>query len=312
MIEAAFSGTLFPRAEGGAVYLSAIRARRALPRSTALGSQDRLHEQCVFETTIAAQLRSADRAERATLYRQVYEAYAEAFPAALPTGANHRTIMYELAFARRFVGPETIVAELGPGRCEFAAELAKDAGKIYGVDVSKLAESTVAANFEFVQTDGIHIPLPDSSADVVISNQLMEHLHPDDAVDQLEEVRRVLRPGGRYICITPNRLSGPYDCSGYFDDLPCPVIDGAYQATGLHLKEYINEELIEIFRRAGLTTEAIFIGARGHYAAVPAALMRLIERIMRLLPPTTRKRSKICAALLGIRIVGRKPPQAVH
>jgi class 3 adenylate cyclase len=28
--------------------------------------------------------------------------------------------------------------------------------------------------------------------DVVISNQMMEHLHPDDAIDQLNEVLRVL------------------------------------------------------------------------------------------------------------------------
>jgi SAM-dependent methyltransferase len=295
------------------VHLSAIRIRRAPAKATVPGIQGRLHDQCVFETTIATQLRTADRAERAKLYRELYDSYAEAFPEALPTGAKHRTIMYELAFARRFVGPKTIVMELGPGRCEFAAELAKYADTIVGVDVSELAaQGSVAANFEFVLTDGIHIPRPDESIDVVISNQLMEHLHPDDAVDQLEEICRVLRPGGRYICMTPNRLSGPHDFSAYFDDLPCPVVDRAYQATGLHLKEYINEELIELFRRGGLIPEAIFIGARGHYTAVPANLMRLIESTMRLLPVTMRKRSKICAALLGVRIVGRKPPPVLQ
>jgi SAM-dependent methyltransferase len=288
------------------VLLTPVRFRRVKATSAGPDGQARLHDQCAFETQVAAQLLNADRSQRTKLYQQVYDSYAVAFPEALPRGAKQRTIMYELAFARRFVDRDTIVAELGPGRCEFAAALAPYAGRIYGVDVSKLAENDVAANFEFVLTDGIHVPLPDASIDVVISNQLMEHLHPDDAADQLKDIRRVLRPGGRYICVTPNRLSGPYDSSAYFDDLPCPVVDGAYQATGLHLKEYVNAELIELFRRAGLDPESIFIGSRGHYLAVPAALMGLIERGMRLVPIRMRKRSKICAALLGVRIVARK------
>ncbi len=43
------------------------------------------------------------------------------------------------------------------------------------------------------------MPFDSDSIDLVISNQLMEHLHPDDAYDQLREVYRVLRDGGRYV-----------------------------------------------------------------------------------------------------------------
>jgi hypothetical protein len=56
----------------------------------------------------------------------------------------------------------------------------------------------------------------------------MEHLHPEDALEQLQKIRRTLARGGVYVCITPNRVNGPHDVSGLFDD----------EARGLHLREY--------------------------------------------------------------------------
>jgi predicted SAM-dependent methyltransferase len=46
----------------------------------------------------------------------------------------------------------------------------------------------------------------------------MEHLHPDDAFEQLKQIYTALTPGGLYICTTPNRLTGPHDVSKYFDE----------------------------------------------------------------------------------------------
>ena len=71
----------------------------------------------------------------------------------------------------------------------------------------------------------------------------MEHLHPDDAVDQLKNIYNALVNGGKYICITPNRLTGPHDISKYFDNV----------ATGFHLKEYTVTELSGLFREVGFS-----------------------------------------------------------
>jgi SAM-dependent methyltransferase len=65
-----------------------------------------------------------------------------------------------------------------------------------------------------VSTDGI--PFPDQSFDVVISLETFEHLmNPFFA---LQEVRRVLRPSGRFLCSVPNPLTGhPYLYPGLFE-----------------------------------------------------------------------------------------------
>jgi len=65
-----------------------------------------------------------------------------------------------------------------------------------------------------VSTDGL--PFSDDEFNLVISLETFEHLmNPHYA---LREVRRVLRPGGRFICSVPNPLTGhPYLYPGLFE-----------------------------------------------------------------------------------------------
>jgi SAM-dependent methyltransferase len=270
-------------------------------------AQRQLHEQCEYETQIAAKLRSAGRAERMNLYGELYNGYYAAFPVSRPpVHIILQRVRYELAFARRFISPDTIVAEVGSGRCELAFALAAVCRSMHGIDVVDMSSQAAPPNFRLLLTDGTRMPLPDQSVEVVISNQMMEHLHPDDATEQLHEIFRILQPGGRYICMTPNRLHGPHDSSAYFDDLPCPVENGTYVANGLHLKEYTNVELSQLFRAAGFRRCGLFAGAKGTYARVPAWLMALTEQLARRIPLKLRKRSKVLQVLLGVRIVAEK------
>jgi SAM-dependent methyltransferase len=269
----------------------------------------REHDQCVFETRIASRLRDASRAERMRLYSELYDAYARAFPESVPGAMDDadRNVRYELAFARRSVSADAVVAEVGPGRCALAISLAKSCKRVYGVDVvDQSPKESAPANFQHVLTDGIHIPLPDGSVDVVISNQMMEHLHPEDAVDQTKDILRVLRTGGCYLCITPNRLHGPHDTSARFDDLSCPIVDGSYVANGLHLKEYTNLELSQLFSEAGFRNWRHFVGARGIYVQGPPQLIEWCEHVIRWVPARFRKRSRLLQVLLGVRMVASK------
>jgi ubiquinone/menaquinone biosynthesis C-methylase UbiE len=271
---------------------------------------DRVHDQCVFETRIAQRLQAAGRNERKQLYGQVYEEYSAQFPEHLPKDSKdaERIARYETSFLRRFLTPSTTMIEIGPGRCHLAFAVAPLVGKIYGVDVTEgiNGAADIPDNFEFRQTDGVHMPFDNGSIDLVISNQLMEHLHPDDATDQLREIYRVLRRGGGYVCVTPSRVNGPHDCSAYFDDLPCPIPEGDYQAVGLHLKEYTTRELLALFAEAGFERVQTWIGARGHYVALPSPVIASVETVLRLIPAGRRKRSSVLSVVLGNRIYATK------
>src|SRR6185437_5529779 len=109
--------------------------------------------------------------------------------------------------------------------------------------------------------------LESASVDIVYSNQLMEHLHPDDARDQLVEIRRILKPGGKYICITPNCAHGPHDVSKYFDEV----------ATGFHIREYDCASLKALFVESGFRGFRAVVVVKGRQVPIPYAVVRAAE-----------------------------------
>jgi hypothetical protein len=127
----------------------------------------------------------------------------------------------------------------------------------------------------------------------------MEHLHPDDAQQQLANIYVALKPGGRYYCITPNRFTGPHDVSRFFDDV----------ATGFHLREYSNGELVDLFKLIGFQRVLLYIGKYGFYVRCPTSLKTRAEKSLDALPVARRKfvsRLMPMRLLLRIVIVGEK------
>ena len=114
---------------------------------------------------------------------------------------------------------------------------------------------------------------------IAYSDQLLEHLHPEDAFDQLQNIYKALCPGCIYICITPNRLNGPHDISKYFDNV----------ATGFHLKEYTFTELYGLLREVGFSSIKFYSGGRGIYMKIPLTPIRLCERVLTKVPFPLRR-----------------------
>jgi hypothetical protein len=109
----------------------------------------------------------------------------------------------------------------------------------------------------------------------------------------------VLRRGGAYICVTPNRLNGPHDVSQHFD----PV------ATGFHLKEYTVGELTRLFRRVGFRKVQALLGSRGIFVPAPVGPIIAGETVLSFFPPRARRalgRTLPARGFLGIRLLGLK------
>jgi SAM-dependent methyltransferase len=104
------------------------------------------------------------------------------------------------------IQPGETVIDLGSGSgmdSLLAAGQAGESGRVIGIDMTdaqltkarRLAVEHGFANVEFVHARIEQLPLPAASADVVISNGVI-NLSPDKAT-VFAEVARVLRPGGR-------------------------------------------------------------------------------------------------------------------
>ncbi len=103
----------------------------------------------------------------------------------------------------------------------------------YKADAEALADELGYRDvFEFVIGDAAHTDFPDNTFDTIIMNDAMEHVARPDLV--LEEVRRVLKPGGRLYVNFP-----PY-----------------YHPFGAHLSDLISIPWVHMFFRERTLVEA--------------------------------------------------------
>jgi len=255
-----------------------------------------------IERELSDRLRNSDWQERARLYSEVYDELFRRVPdhpqneRKASAAAQAERMREELALLKPFLSRENTYLEIGAGDCALAFEVARRVARVYAIDVSAeiAPREGNPANFELIISDGRSVPVAPGSVDVVFSDQLMEHLHPDDAREQLGQIHGALRAGGRYVFITPNRLSGPHDISKHFDDEP----------TGFHLREYTNRELVALLRETGFERVQAFVQVGPLHLRFPVAFVTAFETLLERLGGPGRRIARLPLArkVLGCRL----------
>lgn len=267
---------------------------------------EQLRKDYEIEKELASRLRNASKDERRVLYSSLYDEMFRRTPLhpqiinkASPEIIEAR-VRVQMKFLRRFLKPDFIFLEIGPGDCSLSIAVTKYVHSVVGIDVSSVITNNLKlpSNFKLIVSDGSSIPVTKNSINIAYSNQLMEHLHPDDAYEQLKNVYKVLTNNGIYICSTPNKLSGPHDISKYFEKV----------ASGFHLKEYSTCELVKLFKKAGFKSCDIYVGTKGIFVHLPYVFTWILETLLSLTPYYFRMFlvKGPLRIFLGILIVGKK------
>ena len=111
------------------------------------------------------------------------------------------------AMVRGYAAAESNVLDLGCGRGGVIELVSRDVKLAAGLDPdSPSLASHGASGMQILRGVGEHLPFAGSSFDLVVSVWVLEHLKAPLTV--FGEVRRVLRPGGHFIFLTPN-LNNP-------------------------------------------------------------------------------------------------------
>jgi SAM-dependent methyltransferase len=270
-------------------------------------SIEQIKEHYEIEKELADKLRKANNQERLNLYTSVYDELLQRVPHHPQLTAKKDPklrlieISKQLRLLNQFLNKDSIFMEIGPGDCLLSFEVAKHVKKVYAIDVSKelTYHKSIPGNFELIISDGSNVPVPADTVNLAYSDQLMEHLHPDDAFNEMLGIYKALATGGHYICSTPNRLSGPHDISYSFDEY----------STGFHLKEYTVTELSNLFLQVGFSKIELYTRLKGYYFKIPLFAVKILEYILDKLPftlKTSLASSTLVSLLLGITISGKK------
>jgi SAM-dependent methyltransferase len=271
-------------------------------------SRSSLQRQYEIERELADRLRAAPQCRRLGMYGEVYNELFRRVPdhpqnlrKTDPSRQQQQTA-WQLHLLSPFLNPDTVFLEVGAGDGHLTMAVAARVRHAYAVDVSDVISTASGrpSNLSLVLSDGVSIPVPPGSVNVAYSNSLIEHLHPEDAADQLRNILTALAPGGVYICRTPHRFAGPQDISRFFDSEP----------RGFHLKEYTYAELRRLFRQTGFAGTSTRLRFRGAGIGVADRVFLPMEGSLGLLPRAVRgwiARRRVFRPLFdAVTIVGRK------
>jgi SAM-dependent methyltransferase len=120
-------------------------------------------------------------------------------------------------FFQRYVPETSVVVDVGAGYCNFINEIR--AARRLAVDMNPETPAFAAPGVEVLASDIRTLDgLPDASADVAFASNVLEHLpSKTDLMATLAAVRRVLRPGGRFLVMGPNVRVAPGEYWDFLD-----------------------------------------------------------------------------------------------
>ena len=183
---------------------------------------------------------------------------------------------------KRFVAP--LIAQATSGRTKLRL---LDAGSGTGANLPSLQRYGVAFGLEFfwrgiqitrarglgrlIQGSVTHLPFPDASIDVVLSFDVLYCLEAPDEHAAIDEMIRVLRPGGRVV----------------INVAALDMLKGDHSALGGEVRRYTKAELREKLERAGFRVERLTYTNASLFPLT--ATVRAIQRLRGVKPEQENK-----------------------
>lgn len=209
------------------------------------GNKEQLKIHYELEKKLAQKIINSDENSRSEVTREAYdELYQKiTWHPGIGISKEERYIRAQKNFNKYipFLPKSGKVLELGCGSGELCEVFYNNGYKVVGMDVSAVKKQ-MQSNIKILQGDLRNIDkMFNGNFDVIISCQVIEHLHPDDVPKIFSKVFKLLNNGGIFAFDTPSSVGFPRDISKFFDKTP----------KGFHLREWKHQELYDELKKVG-------------------------------------------------------------
>jgi len=179
------------------------------------------------------------------------------------------------------------ILDLGCGMGTFSLELAKRGHSVTGLDQSKTAieicrklASDLRSKPQFILGDAMDTKLPDAQFDIVLCADLVEHIESEKLGRLFYEIRRILKPNGKFVIWTPN---------------PAHIFEWLKKRDLILKKDRTHIGLISMNRLKRELVDSGFRIKRAYYVESHWPIFNLIERFVQSFVPFLRRRSAVLA-----------------
>jgi ubiquinone/menaquinone biosynthesis C-methylase UbiE len=162
---------------------------------------------------------------------------------------------------QKYINETDTVLDLGAGSCEFINNI-RCVSKI-AVDTGKHMRARAAEGVRVISSSADHIDeIESESVNVVFTSNFLEHL-PDKEklLETLNEVKRILKPQGRFLILSPNIAYAPgryWDDFGHHIPLSHVSMADCLRLCGFEIKE-IRPKFLPFTTRSKIPKSPIFV-----------------------------------------------------
>ncbi len=179
------------------------------------------------------------------VYTKAFKLYGVEFKMNLDAKSSAKDPIVDL-FRKELSGHS--ILDVGCGSGDFLAACARKIPHkhLCGVDVFVKDATFKKYDLSFHRGDVVNFEL-EKQFDVAITDNVYEHIAPQDVDDHLSSIWKALKPGGKLIVMTPHRYFGPWDVTRILDN----SYTGWTPARGTHINETTYSELASKLRLNG-------------------------------------------------------------
>jgi SAM-dependent methyltransferase len=137
-----------------------------------------------------------------------YKSFSEKKLTTYGSARRGKIEQHRLSLLHRYKAPPGEMYEIGPGHGTLAEQAVQAGWRYTAIEASPILIDVLRnKGLAVIESWTPPIPIPDSSADVVYADQVLEHMSGIDAAREFTaEAFRALRPGGIFFVVVPDYL----------------------------------------------------------------------------------------------------------